>query len=223
MSGPARSPADAGHGWLPRHCGDPARTARRLRDRRAGTPPFPRDGLPRRLRGHAGRQSRPPRRQGVEAGHARRNRDARSVRVAGRAVAEATSSHGAGAYCGTSASQRETSNPTTDSALEGRMLPAMEHDRPTAASEIADAIDEIVWDVDRALRRLAKTGCSPTVLNGTGPRCSCVLDRVRHPDESTDLRVGRGRIGTAWIDAERSVADASGSPAPARRERGRSV
>jgi len=52
----------------------------------------------------------------------------------------------------------ENVEPPYDSRLEDFVLQALRRDEPRAAITIAEVIDELVWDVDRAARRLVGRG-----------------------------------------------------------------
>lgn len=54
--------------------------------------------------------------------------------------------------------EEENREPPYDAQIEERVLAAMDPIVPRSAIEMADAIDELVWDVNRAAKRLVSRG-----------------------------------------------------------------
>lgn len=72
--------------------------------------------------------------------------------------AKATSSCGVGAFFRVIGLEKEIGNPVYNPEIETAVLSAMEEVQPRNAVELADAIDELVRDVNRVANRLVDRG-----------------------------------------------------------------
>lgn len=56
--------------------------------------------------------------------------------------------------------ERDNLEPDYDAGIEELVLAAMDVENPRSAVQLADAIDELVWDVNRAANRLVRRGAA---------------------------------------------------------------